>query len=369
MTIADGFGIALVVVIVAVVVAVLAIVGVKLVRARTSRRRESAIEDGRRAVLLAFDDPRALDGLDPEIVEAIAVRMLSQLRGSDRDELASRLDEAGVVAAARDRLRDRRPGRRIQAADLLGLCADDELADDLIDELSERLDDRDLDVRQSAARALGRIGDGRAVPALVQALTTRQISVNTAGVALLRLGAEDPGPLPMHLRAPHPRVRATVAEVLGELGEVHVRHEIADLLHDDPVVWRSAVRALGQLQVNDVVPRLVLELEILLGVDEGDGEVAGEGRSSAGRSRVELDSDTILVIEALRSIGDPSAIPTLESCRDRSSRVAAAADRAIRVLDRRGPDRPFTGDPQTTATVEGASGADVVPIGAAKGAA
>ena len=363
MTIADGFGIALVVVIVAVVVAVLVIVGVKVVRARTSRRRESAIESGRRAVLLAFDDPRALDGLDPEIVEAIAVRMLSQLRGSDRDELASRLVDAGVVAAARARLRDRRPGRRIQAADLLGLCADDELADDLIDELSERLDDRDLDVRQSAARALGRIGDGRAVPALVQALTTRQISVNTAGVALLRLGAEDPGPLPAHLRAPHARVRATVAEVLGELGEVHVRHEIADLLHDDPVVWRSAVRALGQLQVNDVVPRLVLELEILLGVDEE------EGRSSAGRSRVELDSDTILVIEALRSIGDPSAIPTLESCRDRSSRVAAAADRAIRVLDRRGPDRPFTGDPQETDTVERAAGADVVPIGAAKGAA
>lgn len=361
MTIADGFGIALVVVLVAVVVAVVVIVGVKLVRVRTGRRREVAIENGRRAVLMSFDDPRALDGLDPDIVEAIAVRMLSQLRGSDHDELAASLAEAGVVESARERLGDRRPGRRIQAADLLGLCAGDDIVDDVLDELAALLDDRDLDVRHSAARALGRIGDGRAVPALVQALAARQISVNTAGVALLRIGAEDPGPLPILLRAPHPRVRSTVADVLAELGEVHVRDQIAELLHDDPVVWRSAVRALGRLQVNDVVPRLVLELEVLLGVDEG------EDTGSRGRSRVELDSDTILVIEALRSIGDPRAIPTLEACRRRSSRVAAAADQAIRSLDRRGPGRPFSGDPAPD--VDTQPTADVVSIDSVRGAA
>lgn len=329
MTVTDGFGVALVAVIALVVGSGALLVGLKVVRASREAKRSELMAAARPMVLASIDEPdcrAALAGHDQEIVEAVAVRLLPNLRGADRDELTATLDELGVIAGARRRLRSRNAARRQQAADLIGYAADTGSLDAVID----RLVDRDVGVRAAAARAIGRIGDGRGVSPLFEALILGDVSVNTITMALLRLGEEDPGPIEVGLVSESARVRAVATDVVGLLDLVHLRHRVADLVADEPNVRFSAIRALGRLGSSDTAAPLIRSLEraVAQAVDttqDPDAPIT----SPELRVPAALEHESIALIEALGRIGDRRAIPVLTECLATQWRIAHAASDAL----------------------------------------
>ena len=112
----------------------------------------------------------------------------------------------------------------------------------LIDQL--RVDD--LETRQAAAVALGRIGDRRATAPLIDALRNPELAVPVAG-ALARIGDRDAfeGLLDL-LGEPDPATRQSVIAALNSIGHPDMAARIAQRLGDpDPLVRESALRIAG----------------------------------------------------------------------------------------------------------------------------
>ncbi len=149
-----------------------------------------------------------------------------------------------------------------------------------VEPLVEALDDANPNVRAGVARALGKIGDqralgplifrlryepdpevrkplvwalhmgaARAVPALIEALSDPDEWVRFGAVVVLaKIGAPAVTPLVRALYDPAPLMRARAAETLGRIGDARAREPLADLLHDaDDDVWQQAAVALGCL--------------------------------------------------------------------------------------------------------------------------
>ncbi len=112
--------------------------------------------------------------------------------------------------------------------------------------LIDQLRGEDLEARQAAAVALGRIGDRRATPALIDALRDPAIAVPAAG-ALARIGDRDAfeGLLAL-LGAPDAATRQAVIAALNSIGHPDLAARIAARLGDpDRLVRESAVRIAG----------------------------------------------------------------------------------------------------------------------------
>jgi HEAT repeat protein len=112
--------------------------------------------------------------------------------------------------------------------------------------LIEQLHAEDLETRQAAAVALGRIGDRRATPALVAALDDRELAVSAAG-ALARIGDGDAfDALMRFLGDPDGAIRQSVIAALNSIGHPEMRHRIGPLLSDpDPAIRESAAKIAG----------------------------------------------------------------------------------------------------------------------------
>ena len=112
--------------------------------------------------------------------------------------------------------------------------------------LIEQLRVEDLETRQAAAVALGRIGDRRATPALIDALRDAELAVPAAG-ALARIGDRDAfeGLLAL-LGEPDPATRQSVIAALNSIGHPDMAARIAERLDDaDHLVRESALRIAG----------------------------------------------------------------------------------------------------------------------------
>lgn len=113
--------------------------------------------------------------------------------------------------------------------------------------LIEQLGSEDLEIRKAAAFALGRIGDARAVPALVEALEEDEEIVIAAADALAKIG--DPRAFESLLARvgdPHAAVRQSVVGALNSLGSPEMPARVRPLLSDaDPNVRESAVKIAG----------------------------------------------------------------------------------------------------------------------------
>ena len=103
----------------------------------------------------------------PALLDELVLDLLPQLRGADRAALQSVLLERGVVTRAAGELTARGAARRGRAAVLLGNAASVEHTAALV----ALLDDRTSEVRNAAARALGKNGDPAAVGPLLAAVT------------------------------------------------------------------------------------------------------------------------------------------------------------------------------------------------------
>jgi HEAT repeat protein len=112
--------------------------------------------------------------------------------------------------------------------------------------LIEQLHAEDLDTRQAAAVALGRIGDRRATAPLVAALDDGELTLAAAG-ALARIGdASAFEGLLTRLGDPDPAIRQAVIAALNSIGHPEMPRRMATLLDDsDPIVRESALKIAG----------------------------------------------------------------------------------------------------------------------------
>lgn len=115
------------------------------------------------------------------------------------------------------------------------------------DLLIEQLGSEDLEIRKAAAVALGRIGDARAVPALVEVLEEDSELTFAAADALAKIGDQRAfEPLLARVGDASASARQAVIGALNSLGSPEMPARVRPLLSDaDPNVRESAVRIAG----------------------------------------------------------------------------------------------------------------------------
>lgn len=127
-----------------------------------------------------------------------------------------------------------------------------------VDLLIAQLTAEDLEVRRSAAIALGRIGDQAATPALLNALNDESLSIDAAN-ALGRIG--DPRAVDGLLNLigdSDASVRQAAVSALNSLAIPAMSKRIIPLLHDsDPNVRESAVKIAGYFGYPDAADALL----------------------------------------------------------------------------------------------------------------
>lgn len=130
----------------------------------------------------------------------------------------------------------------------------------VLDVLTAQLVRGDIDTRRAAAVALGRIGDRRAVPALIDVLSESEpmLLAPVAG-ALAHLGDERAfEPLIALLGQRDPAARQAVIGALNSIGHPAMAARIADLLSSsDPNVRQSAAKIAGYFGYPDAADALL----------------------------------------------------------------------------------------------------------------
>lgn len=229
------------------------------------------------------------------------------------------------------RLRSGDSRKRLAAASLLGELGDKRAVDPLLTVLERRkwsfLDaesDKGVDVARAAtAKALGRLGDPNAAPALVAATLQGSLALAlTARSALLELHAVDQ--LIDLLDKSTGSERQFVAEALGEMKDQRAAAPlIAALKAGEPDVRRAAATSLAALGDPRAVESLILALE-----DSEDavrraaawalGRLADRRAVAAllkalkaAESDKEADNSACSAAEALGKLGDRGAVKSL----------------------------------------------------------
>lgn len=189
--------------------------------------------------------------------------LITALRTDDRRAhtlVVEDLVKLGAVAVEplRAVLRDSNPNVRYGAARALGKIGDLRALGDLIFCLRF---DPDPEVRKSAVWAL-HMGDERAVPALIEALSDKDEWVRFgAMIVLAKMGEPAVKPLIDVLMHPNRVVRESAAETLGRIGDRRAVEFLAPLLNDthDGVRCQAAV-ALGRMGDARAVGQLIAVL-------------------------------------------------------------------------------------------------------------
>jgi HEAT repeat protein len=125
--------------------------------------------------------------------------------------------------------------------------------------LIEQLEADDLEVRQAAVAALGRIGDTRAVPALVRALTSDRELVICAAGALAKIGDRRAFETLLGLIGhPDASVRQATVGAINSLGHPAMSRRAVTLLNDpDPRIRESAVKISGYFGYEECIDSLL----------------------------------------------------------------------------------------------------------------
>jgi HEAT repeat protein len=303
-----------------------------------------------------FKDPRAVQPMIDAIPREQERNDARQLnfsfridRGPMNNPLAVPLERMGFVAIeplARALSSPSQATREVSAWVLYNLMApsdgiDREDMQPAIEPLVTALADPSAIVRHHAAMTLGRLGDRRAVPELIEtAKDSDQQSLLYSNAAAYLNTIKDPEsvpPLISLLSNPKPPVRATAARALGYLKDERAFAQLLVTLKDDsPVVRAAAAAALGQLKAAPALEPLLS----LLKDDETDVQLAAaEGLGRLGDKRALdplaalLAEETALPRPALADIQPGQS----QADRDFKLRVAAAIA-LVRLDDPRGID-------------------------------
>ena len=189
-----------------------------------------------------------------------ALEALSDLRGSERDRLAGLLDQLGYTSQCTARLAAGRRAERRRAAEALSAIG----APSAVPALTVGLDDRDVLVRTTCARALvdiaGEEADSDAAAAAAR--DTRRAHGACAAV-VLALADSRPEALAPLLRPGAPaELRAIAVTIAGELRMAQHSLALREALADGDVVAASAARGLGligEFGATDALARLALD--------------------------------------------------------------------------------------------------------------
>lgn len=129
----------------------------------------------------------------------------------------------------------------------------------VVELLAEKLSDEDMDIRKAAVIALGRIGDERAVPALVGALKRDEALRVIIADALAKLGDRRAfEPLLALLGDEDVSVRQAAIAALNSIGHPEMPARAAAMLRDeDALVRESAVRIAGYFGFRECIEPLL----------------------------------------------------------------------------------------------------------------
>ncbi|SDQ68840.1 HEAT repeat domain-containing protein [Quadrisphaera sp. DSM 44207] len=295
------------------------------IASRRALRRRRAARDRRLAeplrplllLLVAGEEEESaaaaarLSSLDPaawRVVEPAVVALLGKVRGDAQRDVVRLLEDRGVLAGARRGLASASAVRRAGAAHLLGAAGDDRAARRLV----QRLCDRDPEVRQVAARTLGRTGSPEVAVPLLAALAEGRVPAAVVAQALLRIGLPAAAALARATSSPVPAVRTTAVEVLGRVGAVSAFPQLQLRLFRDPLpeVRARAATALGRLGAPAALHALM--------------EAASPAEPLAVR---------LAATRALGELGDPAAGQRLRLLlHEPDARVASTAGTALLAL-------------------------------------
>jgi len=270
-----------------------------------------------------------------ELVDSAPSTVLEAVSREEAEYAKSRLEAAGAVVE----VRGKDPVAVIRA---LGQLGDERAVDPLIAALGES----DSGVRMAAAQALGQLGGKRAVETLLVALRDSDSDVRMAAVqALGQLGDERAvGPLIAILRDSDLGVCVAAAQVLGQLGDKRAVEPLIVAL-ENPTVFSVLLREVGPKKIEvikavrqvaalglkeskelvDSAPSMVLEA-----VSWKEAEYAKSKLEAAGAVVEVRGKDPMAVIRALGQLGDERAVdPLFVALRDSDSGVRVAAAQAL----------------------------------------
>ncbi len=193
---------------------------------------------------------------------------------------------------------------------------------------------------ERAVETLGEIGDPRAIPALINVLSSEYRSAQNKAVdALVKIGNPAIPALTKALKDRRWRVRRNALSALGYIRSAEaVLGLIGALKSNDPYLRKHALRILGEERDARLVPVFV---GVLLDKNEHArqkaAEILGEiGDAGAVPALIEALKDDIwavrlAAVNALRRIEDAKAVPwVIRILKDKNWQVRLAAVRALR---------------------------------------
>jgi HEAT repeat protein len=340
---------ATVVILGACVLLIIAVVAVRARRHSRHQRDEMLLSPLRRPLITVAsgedDDGAAAEeltwatGVSRTVLDRNIVEMLTKIRGVPAEQLVHVLEVHGAVDAAVADMSSRSTVKRARAAQLLGLAR----AGHTVPLLVEALGDDSVEVRNSAAYALGLIGDPAAAGPVLAAIAApeRGLPAATAAEALQSMGVGISEVLRDGMADANARTRMVAAHLSGERSFTRGLPELRQLLDADPdlTVRETSATAIGGLgRAEDVgilvrhcVPSEPLALRRACVVALGE---LGEAEAIPALALLLADSDprlAELAATALLSMG-PEGRDALEGHEDdpavRTARLLASLQKA-----------------------------------------
>lgn len=174
----------------------------------------------------------------------LAAEEISQLEVSVRLDVLHKLEQAGVVARL---LRDAKSRLKWTRAHALRILGELKLPHS-VPTLLAALEDRDPDVRNVAARSLGRMKLQAAEEALIGLLGRDQFVSARIAAICIEMGPRTAPLLIKTTREGSPKARFWAAKILGEIRDPRAVRALSDALLDPDAEVRSAATwALGQI--------------------------------------------------------------------------------------------------------------------------
>jgi len=196
-------------------------------------------------------------GVSRTVLDRNIVEMLTKIRGVPAEQLVHVLEVHGAVDAAVAEMSSRSTVKRARAAQLLGVAR----AGHTVPLLVEALGDEAVEVRNSAAYALGLIGDPAAAGPVLAAIGApeRGLPAATAAEALQSMGVGISEVLRDGMADPNARTRMVAAHLSGERSFTRGLPELRGLLDADPdlTVRETSASAIGRLGRSEDVGILV----------------------------------------------------------------------------------------------------------------
>jgi HEAT repeat protein len=290
---------------------------------------------GAEALLYRSSTLRGLDALE-YLLEERRRKLTPESSPDEVRRLYETYDHLGIVDRYIDQLlRGRRWVERVFAAEFLGEIGCARAVEPLL-EVMRNTSEEDRDVRMAASRALGRIRDPRAIPALIEALRVPEswLPPRVAEV-LLQFGRAALDPLVEQVRtAPEASVRTWAAEILGALGDDRAVAPLVACLGDlNDQVRARAASSLGKLgdrrAVSDLMPLMLADPVpfVRIQVVRALGAIGDE---RALHHLVDSLNDgawwvRIRVVEALEQLGEPAVEPLFLALEDEDIEVRRRA--------------------------------------------